>query len=516
MTAVNKIDSNVTSLRYAEEDSLKTLPGSPEWIGLEPNSYKDFGGNIATIARNPISGDRQKKKGVTSDLDAAGGFTNDLTQTNLQDILQGFMFADLRRKGEELVNSVDVDTTNPDEYLVTSTSGFLVNSIINASGFTNSANNGVDIVTAITSNTAVKVATGHLTDEVSPPADAKIVNVGYQFASATLDVDITTGDLPRLKRHSGSVDFTTLGLTPGEWIFVGGDDAGTKFVTAANNGFKRVRSVAATYIEVDKSLAAMSNETGTGLTVNCYFGRVLKNETGSSIIRRSYQLERTLGASDDAQPTEIQAEYIVGAVPNEMVLNINTADKITADLSFMACDHEVVDGATGVKAGTRPTLLEEAPFNSSSDFSRIKMSTVSATDEAPTALFAFVTEMKLTVKNNISANKAIGTLGAFDLTAGTFEVAGSVKAYFSDIAAIDAVRSNADITLDMIMVKDNKGIALDLPLISLSDGRATVEQDQPITLPLTHEAASGESVSSGLNHTLCFTFFDLLPNAADL
>lgn len=516
MTAVNKIDSNITALRYAEEASLKTLPGSPIWYGLEPNSYKDFGGNIATIARNPISGDRQKKKGVTSDLDAAGGFVNDLTQTNLQDLLQGFMFADFRRKGEELVTAVDVDSTNPDEYEVASTTGFLVNSLIKGSGFTNSGNNTTNKVSAIVSNTSIEVSDGTLTAEASPPADAKITVVGYQFASGTLNVDISTGDFPRLLRASGSVDFTALGLTPGEWIFVGGDGASEDFVTAANNGFKRVRSVAATYIELDKSVAAMSNETGTSLTVNVYFGRVLKNETGTSIVRRSYQLERTLGAPDDASLSQIQAEYITGAVPNELALDINTADKITADLSFMACDHETVTGAEGVKAGTRPTLLEEAPFNSSSDFSRIKMSTVSTTSEAPTPLFAFVTEMKLSIKNNISANKAIGTLGAFDLTAGTFEVAGSVKAYFSDVAAIDAVRSNADVTLDMIMVKDNKGIAIDLPLISLSDGRATVEQDQPITLPLNHDAASGESVSSGLNHTLCFTFFDVLPNAADL
>lgn len=515
MAQLNKIDSNVTGLRYAEEESLKTLPTTPDWIPLEPNSYDDFGGNITTLARTPISADRQRKKGVTTDLEAAGGFNNDLTQTNLQDLLQGFMFADLRRKGEEVVTSVDEDSSNPDEYEVASTAGFLVNHLIKGSGFTNSANNAVNLVTAVTTNTSVEVATGQLVAE-TPPADAKITVVGYQFASATLNVDVSTGDLPRLTRASGSVDFTTLGIIPGEWIFVGGDQTAEAFGTAANNGFKRVRSVAATYIELDKSGGDMSNETGTGKTIRIFLGRVLKNETGTDIVRRTYQLERTLGAPDTDNPSDVQAEYLVGAVPSELVFNAATADKINVDISFMACDHETVDASTGVKSGNRPDIEESAAFNTSSDFSRIKLSTTSSTDEAPDALFAFVTELKITINNNVSPNKAIGTLGAFEVTAGTFAVTGEMTAYFSSVDAVAAVRNNSDITLDLIMVKENAGIAIDLPLLSLGDARANVEQDSPITLPITGDAASGAKVAAALNHTLLMVFFDYLPNAADV
>ena len=44
MAQVNKIDSNVTGLRYCVETALGVAGAT--WFPLDPNSYSDFGGTL--------------------------------------------------------------------------------------------------------------------------------------------------------------------------------------------------------------------------------------------------------------------------------------------------------------------------------------------------------------------------------------------------------------------------------------------------------------------------------------
>ena len=511
MTAVRKIDSNVTGLRYAEEASIGTLPVTPIWYPLEPNSYNDFGGDYGLTARRPINADRQRRKGVITDLDASGGFESDLLQDGLQDILQGFFFASMRRKGEEPVTAVDIDGGNPDEYEVAATAGFYAGSLIYGSGFTNSGNNGLKVATVITTNASVEVATGSLTAEASPPAAAKIVVVGFQGDSGDLEIDASQ-TLPAL--ISTTKNLTEFGCIPGEWMYLGGDLSAHQFATAANNCWARVYSVATNRIVFDKTSSTMVTDDGTGKTIRVFFGRVLKNEAASADqVRRTYQLERTLGAPDDALPSQIQSEYLVGAVANELNFVISTADKATVEMNFMGTDHEQRTGATGVKSGTRPSIVTEDAYNTSNDFAVLKMHVLDRTAGSnPTALFAFVTDLEFSVNNNVSANKAVSYLGAFDMTAGVFEVTGQCTAYFSNVTAVASVRNNSDVTMHGVIVKDNKGMVIDIPLIALGNGRLNVEIDTPIQLDLSMPAAADEV----FNHTMLLNFFDYLPTAAAL
>lgn len=510
MAQVNKIDSNITGLAFAEEAVLGSLPGEngqsgvPVWHSLAPNSYSDFGGEIITVAPNPINPSRQRRKGVTTDLNASGGINQNFTFSNLTTLMQGIMFADTREKGYEEPSAVTGTA-----FTVASTTGFLVGSLIKGQNFIDAGNNALQVVTAIVADTSVSVAATVV--DTAPASRANIRVVGFEGAAADIGVD-DTGTLPALT--STFLDFTTLGIVEGQWIFVGGDATSNRFANAANNGFKRVRSITATRLTLDKSDITMVTEISTGLNIRIFFGDVIRNETGSLIKRRSYNVERLLGAPDDSFPTQIQTEVLVGAVPNEFTLNVPAADLLNADVTFVATDNAQRDAATGPKQISVMAPFTSKEYNTSSDVNRIRLSPVSQINAAPSSLFAFVTEATISINNNVTPNKAVGVLGAFDVTAGTFTVSGNITAFFSDVAAILAVRNNSDVTLDIGFVRDNQGVIFDFPLISLGDGRLNIEVDQPITLPLATDMASGEDVDEALNHTMLVTYFNYLPTVA--
>lgn len=505
MALEKSLNSTVVGLRIAEESTtIGVLPGSPIWLPQEPNTYGDFGVEITTLARNPISDDRQAKKGMVVDLAATGGFISDLTHINIQEPLQGFFFADFRRK-TEFGNGAGVITSVTTTYNAASGLTFAANDLVFASGFNSAANNGFKLVTAAT-GTAVTVA--GLIAEASPPAEARLVKVGQQFAAGAVDVDVS-GALPALTGTGLPV------LTPGAWVFVGGDAAITKFTNAGNNGFKRTRLTTATRWDFDKSLTAMVVEASTTETIQLFIARDLKNEVGALIKRRTYQLEQTLGAPDNASPSQIQSQYIVGCVANTLSMTIGVADKVVVDLGYMGLNGETRTGVVGVKSGARPALVEQDAFNTSSDFTFMRVSPVQASGATSTPMFAFLTECNLNINNNAEANKAIGVLGGFDISVGKFQVDGDIDAYFTDVATIDAVKANASVTLDYAMVKNNRGVIVDVPLITLGNARLNIEQDKPIKIPCSFNAASGAQVHPTLDHTLYMGFFDYLPTAAE-
>ena len=61
----------------------------------------------------------------------------------------------------------------------------------------------------------------------TPSATAMLEKVGVKAGTADLNLVVGTGIVTIT---STVLDFTDLGLIPGEFIFIGGDSAGTKFV----------------------------------------------------------------------------------------------------------------------------------------------------------------------------------------------------------------------------------------------------------------------------------------------
>lgn len=516
------VDSNIVGLSYATESCIGTLPDvvadsgaedGGKWYPLEPNEFDDFGGEITTVARNPINAARQRKKGVTTDLEASGGFSQDVTQTNLTRLMQGFFFADARErvstdpingKAASTISLVDVVSTDS-KINVGAGDGtnFKVGDILKLSGMVNPANNRGDcIVTAI--STDELTVTGTLVDETAT-STCKLEIVGYQFVDDGLGVTFSGGEALNLVRNAGS--FITDGFHVGEWIFVGGDTTATQF---ANNapGYARIEAISATQLTLrEPTWTPVTEISVVGKTIQLFFGTFIRNENElAKIKRRSYQLERTLGQDDDG----VQSEYLVGAVADEYTLNIESAEKLTADLSFTALDNQLRTGLEGVKAGDRTAVLPtDDVYNTSSDVYQLRLFVTDPLKATPKSLYAKVMEASVSISNGASGLKAIATLGSFDINVGDFEVSGELEAYFSTVEAVKAVKNNADVGFNVICSKDNAGFVYDIPLLALGGGRVNVEKDEPIKLPLETSGAEND-----MGFTLGATYFSQLPDVA--
>lgn len=516
--ANNKVDSNITGLSFAEEATLKTLPADPvTWHGLEPNSFSDFGGEIATVARAPIDPSRQNKKGTVTDLDASGGYNTDFVNDPAQRrLLQGFFFANFREKPttkpmNAAVNVMGAVTASDDKYAVGSTAAAfnLAGLLVLASGFGVAGNNGIKVVVSADADDVTVAASPGLTDEASPPDAAKLEVVGFEFDTADLAI-VKSGNV--LSMTDANNGLAVLGLNVGEWIYIGGDGASNADSFVNNKGFARIKSIAAGTIVFDDATFEGASEVSTGKKIRIFYGNILKNEENPAlIVRKSYQFERTLGDGD----TATQAEYLEGAIANELTFNIPSAEKLNVDLAFVALDNTHRTGEVGdeIKTSQGSAVIVPAvgadAFNTSSDVYRMKMYIHDDTDSNPDALFGYVTDGNVSINNGVTPNKAIGVLGAFDTSAGNFVVSGSLTAYFSTVEAVKAVRNNADVGYNVIFAAENSGFIFDIPLLGLGGGRLNVEKDQPIMVPLEPQAARCDA-----GYTLLFNYFPYLPEAA--
>lgn len=501
-----KIDSNLTGLSIAEEQCLKALPDTPTWIRLEPNSYSDFGGDLKTMARSPIDPSRQNKKGAVVDMDASGGFNIDKTRTNLLKLLQGFFFADAREPfSTKPLNGVQVPITAVDgatkTYTFAGAGALVAGQLIYAEGFANAANNGLK--TVVSSVAGAVTVSETLVTEV-PPAAAFLNRTGGALPAGDVSMAVTSGVASLV---STVTDFTTIpGLIPGAWIYIGGDAVGSAFVN--NQGFARIGAVQTKALIFDEVTWTPANEAAAG-AIRFFTGVVIRNEKTPSLIkRRSYSLERTLGEGE----LGTQAEYLDGAVANELTLNIPQGDKLNVDLTYVACENAYVTGKPGdtVRGGTRLPLDANAEaFNTSSDVYRMKMSVISPTNSNPASLFGYVTEASISINNSASPIKAVGYLGAVDITVGNFEVGGSLTALFTTVDAVQAIKSNADVAFNIMFARENSGFIFDIPLLGLGGGRLNVEKDNPITVPLTPAGAENK-----YGYTMQYQYFPYLPNLA--
>jgi hypothetical protein len=493
--AINSINSNFTGMRICEEEcpgQLDAVLANQKWYTREVNSYQALGANIKTVTRNPINALRKNKKGTITDVESTAGWNEDFTQDNMTDLLQGFFFNDAFEKYNlQPLNGAtnlctDVEAGNG-IYNVTSTlaTSIYAGDLVKTTGFTNSVNNTMALVSSVTTTELDTDNTASVV-EASPPSSHNIRVVGHQFASGDLVATIVSN---KLVLTSSAYPIAQLGLRVGEWIFIGGGLAASAFSFTNGVGYARISALSATEITCDKSTGLITADTGAGKTIRIFFGTYIRDGLqNSEIITRTYHVERTLG--EDSNGTQAQVE--IGCFANEFALKVPANAKLEVDMSFVAMDEELYDGTQTIpseEVGVQLfAALGQEAYNTSTDMYRMKMSLVEDS-LSPTDMFGYATDLNFNISNGAKLNKAVGVVGGIDAAFSNFNVGGAITAYFQTIEAQRALRDNADVTVDAIFAKNNGGIIFDIPLLMLGGGIPNVSQDEAITVPLEQSAA---------------------------
>lgn len=524
---MGRVLTNNTSFAAAVETTLGTAPAAGTWFLLEPNDISSYGAEITTVARNPISKNRQRQKGTVTDLDSAAEFEHDLTMSVFELFAEAWTFstavnADMIFRGANATGS-GTGFTIPSATAAQAakfqyTSGGPI-SLVYARGYANSANNGIHPLSADVAATDTAIPVASLTTETAP-ANAEVEMCGMRAEAGDLALAVSSG-VGTLSSGNNSatnnIDFTTLGLTVGQMIHVGGLTTTNRFgSTAAGDGtdsygYARVTAIAAGSLTLDKldSTLVASDGTDDGnagtLTVtDLLFGRFIRNVAvdDSSFLTRSFTMEAAFDNLGSGGAAEYS--YSKGNLCNEITFNLPLADKATVSFGFVGTDTDNPTTTRLTNADTPVEPVKTGAFNTSADIMRLRITQV---DE--TGLTTDFKDVSLTFRNNVTPEKVLGTLGAAYMNTGNFEVDLESEILFTDGDVIDAIRANTEVTADFIIKNSDGAIAVDIPAMTLGGGAMNFPVNESVTLSTTGQAHQDTTLSTSVG----ISIFPVVPTS---
>lgn len=487
------VKTNRLSLAYAIEQSLGVLPGSPTWKLLEPNDITTWGAQTTKTARDPISPDRQRRKGTTTDLDSTVEFEHDLTREVFLDFIEGFCFASARypysggtdrlgplQSGAAFNNlAADGDVTGDSFTHDAISTAMTAGRLLYARGFDTAANNGMKEVDSGSTTTVTEITTTSVLVDETPgnTANATLEIAGHRAATGDLVWTNATKTL-----SSTTLDFTTLGLSPGQVIHIGGLTSSNQFSEGVAYG--RIVSIAANAIVFDKLSGTLAaDDPGTGETVDLLFGAFIRNVTvtDSDFLERSFQFELAMPNLGSGGATRWQ--YAEGNYGNQVTFQLPLADKAIIEFGFVGTDTENPTSTQATGASTPVETVQTTAFNTSADIGRLR---VQQTDE--TGLTTCFKNVSLTLNNQVTPEKCLGTLGATELNTGTYLVDVETQILLTNEDVISAIKDNETVMFDFIVKNDDGAIAFDIPSMTLGGGDLELPRNESVRVNMQGEA----------------------------
>lgn len=500
MSATPVVKAESVSLLVARELSLGVQP-TTGWQTLQPNAdgIGDFYLKTKTVARAPLTRLRQMEESETVDADAAPKITHDLVKDLTDAFAEGIALAKAKHNGGTGTAYFLPTARTTTDYTVPSGGALQSGTLVVARGFVNGANNGLFQVGSSSTATAVKVA-GGVAETVSGYV-ATLEVAGFRGASGDIGLDVN-GNLT-----STVADFTTMGLQVGQVIWVGGVvGSGNDFATAAYRGFAKIATIAAHAITFAwRQWTVASADTGTGKTIDLYWGRWLRNVATSSADyqEQSYQLELTYPGLQSG--TTDMFVYAAGNLVDQFILTNPAQNIVTCEMQFVGTTigTPITSRATG--ASTAAASLATEGFTSVTKvlYERITLPNTS------TVISDDVANSKITLMNHVTPQKQHGVLGTKRDVVGKCEVSVGFTAFCTQPELLINCPANTTLSYGLGLRNGDCGMFFDVPSAKCTDATPKFPGNGPVTLDGTLEAFRDPTG----NFTLGWTLFPFLPAA---
>jgi hypothetical protein len=478
--------TNRTKISKVREAAYGVLNSNPAFIEMRTTA-NSLSAGIQTVESAEIRSDRQQTDLIVVGNDASGTINGELSFLTWDDEFEEALQGTWTNKPVKLCVTADTEISDLSTTTATVNSGgasFVAGHLVQTTGFNVAGNNKRSRVSSSTATTVVFPAST-FTAEAAVPAGAKLKVVGFQGASG--DIAATASGLT-----SVSLDFTTLGIAAGEWLYVGDNGvANASFATAACAGWARVLSVGAHLITFDIFPVGWTSDAGTGKVIIVYAGDFLIN--GS--VKRSVSFERQY--LEHASPSY---EYFVGMMLNNLQIAMPSNGVVTVQAAYLGSNASITSTRASGATDTAPNTNEV--MDSSEDIGDISIDGVNVTGPN------YVLAATIDINNNLGKQNAVGHVGAVGVRNGKLNVTLSqFETYFGDKTLYDKALAGTDFgfqtTISSSDSGKNESYRFDLPRCRFGSGVAPTVSgtDADVTLPgnanaLKH-ATFGYTISIG-------------------
>ena len=487
---MGRVLTNNTALSFTVETSLGTA--GTTWTSLEPNDIGTFGATTTTVAREPISKDRARRKGTITDLESAVEFESDLTVDAMSDFGEGFVMATSPLAALRWDN-VSYDQPSGEFRSLsafTTTSAALMEytvgaaqSLVYASGFGTSS--GVYKINQqpVNTDTVLSVASGPSSSIAAAPGQ-RLEVCGVSSGNADITISVSSG-VATINSSADISNWSDFGLQLGQTIYVGRTAGG-----GASYGYGRIISITGSQMQLDKIDATLVAVAGQQM--DFLFGQFYRNvpTDNAAFIERSYQFELAMPNLGTGAATAY--EYAKGNFANTLSLNVPLSDKATMSLGFVGTDTEVPTTTQKTHSADVEPGMTEA-FNTSADVLRMRV-----TDVDENAMTSCFKDFTLTLNNNVSPERCIGTLGAEFMNTGNFLVDLEAEVLFTDVDVVAAIRNNETVTLDAVIRNNDGAVAVDIPSLTLGDGAKSFPVNESVTISLSGQAFNDATLGTSV------------------